>query len=475
MPETGMKYKVCKRKGEKTKKMDDGYTSVSMLLLAGFILLDAVCYGFGAAIQNVNTGNLEKEAEEGNRKAEKLLRIVEHPARIINTIQITSHLVGIVTGAYVLGQFRKQFAGLISQAVTIPGQWASMVSLVVMTLILVMLLISFGIVIPKCFAVRNPEKWCYAMLPWVTGISVIAFPVTSMISGISYVVLKLFGINMYADSENVTEEDIMSMVNEGHEQGVLEADEAEMITNIFELNDKEACDIMTHRTNISALESSMTLEEAVSYILKEGNNSRYPVFTEDIDNIIGILHLRDAVVYAEEEANKSRSLEEIPGLLREAHFTPETRNVDKLFEEMQSRKIHMEIVVDEYGQTAGIVTMEDILEEIVGNIMDEYDVEEEFILAQPDGSYIIDGLTPLDEAAAALDVEFDESDYENYDTMNGLIVSKLHHLPEEGERYEVECSGYLFYVLKVENKVIQSIRAVKLPEKEQEDMNQAED
>ena len=171
--------------------------------------------------------------------------------------------------------------------------------------------------------------------------------------------------------ENVTEEDIKDMVNEGHEQGVLESSEAEMITNIFEFNDKEAGDIMTHRKNIVALDGSMSLREAAHFVLKEAKNSRYPVYGKDLDDIIGTVHMRDVLFHAENLQESRMEIANVPGVLRPAHFIPETRNINSLFKEMQSQKIHMEIVIDEYGQTAGIVTMEDILEEIVGNILDE--------------------------------------------------------------------------------------------------------
>ena len=147
--------------------------------------------------------------------------------------------------------------------------------------------------------------------------------------------------------------------------------------------------------------------------------------------------------------------------MREAHFIPETRNLDTLFKEMQSKKIHLEIVVDEYGQTAGLVTMEDILEEIVGNILDEYDVDEDFIAAQEDGSFVLSGMAPLDEVSGVLGIEFDEEDEELYDTINGFLISKLGRIPDEGENPVVECLGYEFQILKVGNKMIQSVRVVR--------------
>lgn len=266
--------------------------------------------------------------------------------------------------------------------------------------------------------------------------------------------------------ENVTEEDIKTMVHEGHEQGVLETSEAKMISNIFEFDDKQAGDIMTHRKNIVALDGAMTVKDAARFILKEGKNSRFPVYGEDLDDIIGTVHMRDILVHAENEQEAAMELRAVEGVLRAAHFIPETRNINALFKEMQSQKIHMEIVIDEYGQTAGLVTMEDILEEIVGNILDEYDVDEQFIIREEDGSLRMSGMTPLDEAEEELDVEFPEEDLDNYDTINGLLISKLDRIPQEEERPQVCYLGYLFAVETVENKMIRWVRVSRLPEEE---------
>ena len=263
--------------------------------------------------------------------------------------------------------------------------------------------------------------------------------------------------------ESVTEEDIKTMVNEGHEQGVLETSEAEMISNIFEFDEKEAGDIMTHRKNITALDGTMLLKDAAQFVLWEGNNSRFPVFGGDLDDIIGTVHMREVLVHAENPDEAGMELTRVPGLLREAHFIPETRKISSLFKEMQSQKNHMEIVIDEYGQTAGLVTMEDILEEIVGNILDEYDVDEQFIEEAGDG-FLMNGMTPLSDAQKALGVEFPEEDLENYDTVNGLLISRLDRIPTDDEQPEVHYQGYLFSVLKVENKMIRRVRVTRIPE-----------
>lgn len=270
-----------------------------------------------------------------------------------------------------------------------------------------------------------------------------------------------------AHEENVTEEDIMSMVNEGQEQGVLESSEAEMITNIFEFDDKEACDIMTHRKNIVALDGSMTVREAAQFVLKETNNSRFPVYGDDLDDIIGTVHMRDVLIHAENGDEADKPISEVPGILRSACFIPETRNINSLFKEMQSQKIHMEIVIDEYGQTVGIVTMEDILEEIVGNILDEYDIDEQFI-TRSENTWMMNGMTPLEDVQDELKVEFPKEDLDNYDTINGLLISKLDRIPKEGEQPEVRYLGYLFAVTKVANKMIHTVHVTPIPKEELE-------
>lgn len=301
------------------------------------------------------------------------------------------------------------------------------------------------------------------------------FPYLGFILGAAVVIIAVYLFWRYKKSkeENVTEEDIMTMVNEGHEQGVLESSEAEMITNIFEFDDKEACDIMTHRKNIVALDGAMILKDAARFVLRESNNSRFPVYGEDLDDIIGTVHMRDVLVHAEDPSEAQMPLAQVPGILRSAHFIPETRNINSLFKEMQSQKTHMEIVIDEYGQTAGLVTMEDILEEIVGNILDEYDVDEQYIIAS-DHDWMMSGMTPLDDVQDELGIAFPEEDLDNYDTINGLLISKLDRIPKEGEQPEIRYLGYLFAVTKVAGKMIHTVRVTRIPEDELQESEEKE-
>lgn len=444
--------------------MDDGNWPLSILIFLGFILTDGMLYGFGAAIQHLNGGILEKEAGEGNKRAGRLLAVLEQPTEFVSTVQIVTNLIGLISGAVILKHAGAFLSLMIHKTgIRLEEPW-TVLATAVAAVALLSVLISLGIVIPKRLASRKPEKWAYRFLGSARLAVLIFKPFAGLVSGLSWLVLRPMGVELHDKNDNVTEEDIMLMVNEGHEQGVLEADEAEMISNIVELGDKQAGDIMTRRRNVAALPVSMSLGEAVDYILSEGVNSRFPVYGEDIDDIRGILHLRDAMTCAQSPKNREKRLDQVEGLLRTAHFIPETRNINPLFKEMQSQKIHMEIVVDEYGQTAGIVTMEDILEEIVGNILDEYDEDEEMISRREDGSFVFDGLTPLEDVSKELKLAFDGEDSENFDTLNGFLVSRLNRVPKEGETPQVRYGGYLFQIVSVENKVIHSVSVT--PERE---------
>ncbi|MCM1106579.1 MAG: hemolysin family protein [Blautia sp.] len=256
-----------------------------------------------------------------------------------------------------------------------------------------------------------------------------------------------------AGHEAVTEEGIISMVNEGHERGVLQASEAAMIHNIFEFGDKEAKDIMSHRKNVIALDGEMSYHDAIVFI-NDNNKSRYPVYLEDIDHIVGVLHIKDALVYAQSNALFRTSIKDIPHLIREAEFVPETLKINTLFKKMQMDKSHMVIVVDEYGQTSGVVAMEDILEEIVGNIEDEHDEEELLIRRGPEGSFLMDGLADMEDVLETLQLPVAKDDF---DTLNGFLISLLGRVPTDGETETIHAYGYDFTIRRAEDKMIREV------------------
>ena len=250
------------------------------------------------------------------------------------------------------------------------------------------------------------------------------------------------------------EEEIVSMLDEGQDQGIIKESEAEMISNIFDLDETAASEIMTHRKNICAVDSSWTLKETMDFITQE-QYSRFPVFEENIDNIIGILHIKDAIVYYMNPENHDRKIKDIDGIMQKANFIPETSKIDSVFKNMQAGKIHMEIVVDEYGQTSGIIAMEDIIEEIVGNIFDEHDEVEYNIVKVKDNVYNVRGLTPLSELEEELGIVYDD---EENDTLNGYLVSRLDRIPDQDEGTEVADGSIKYRIMSVKDKTIDMVR-----------------
>lgn len=259
-------------------------------------------------------------------------------------------------------------------------------------------------------------------------------------------------------NDDVTEEEIISMVREGHEQGTILASEAEMIHNVFEFDDKEVKDIMTHRKNIVSLDGNMSFIEAIEFIIDTGK-SRFPVYENDVDSIIGVLHIKDAFTFFEKNEVYRSSIKDIDGLIRPVDFIPETVNINDLFKKMQSKKSHLAMVVDEYGQISGLIAMEDILEELVGNIEDEHDEEENYIRKNDDETFIMDGMTEFSDVKEALSLPVDDDAYE---TLNGFIISLSDKIPEEGDKTVITAYGYKFSVMSVEDKVIKQVMIKKL-------------
>ena len=263
-------------------------------------------------------------------------------------------------------------------------------------------------------------------------------------------------------NDDVTEEEIISMVREGHEQGTILASEAELIHNVFEFDDKEVKDIMTHRKNIVSLDGNMSFIDAIEFIIDTGK-SRFPVYENDVDSIIGVLHIKDAFTFFEKNEVYRSRIKDIDGLIRPVDFIPETVNINDLFKKMQSKKSHLAMVVDEYGQISGLIAMEDILEELVGNIEDEHDEEENYIRKNDDETFIMDGMTEFSDVKEALSLPVDDDAYE---TLNGFIISLSDKIPEEGDKTVISAYGYRFSVMSVEDKVIKQVMIKKLAPEE---------
>ncbi|MDO5335983.1 MAG: hemolysin family protein [Eubacteriales bacterium] len=439
--------------------MEDGssiplWGSLVFLIL---LILNGIFYGFAAAVQNLSFTDTEKKAEEGNEKAKKLLKIMENPNRYINCIPMLAVLTGISCGAFFIPALTAELQKYI------PFSWAATMMLI---LIIAMLLTGFGILAFRRVGTYRPEDTAYRFVTVVSKMIWVFVPLNLVITWIAKLTAAVFGVALHKSGAEVTEEEILSVVDEAHEQGVIEENEAEMIQNIITFNETQAQDIMTHRSSIIALERTQTMNEAVNLMLDEGI-SRCPVYGEDLDDIIGVVHFKDMMhIITKNPLMKTKTLDELPELIRTPSFIPETRGIGDIFKSMQAKQIHLALVVDEYGQTAGLVTMEDILEEIVGDILDEYDEEETSIQAQMDDSILIEGLAGLEDVGEELDVDFSDLDFE---TLNGYLTSLLGHIPTDRDVGEkLMARGYSFQILSIDRKTIERVRAEKIKENKEE-------
>lgn len=402
---------------------------IGILLFVVFLFMDVILYAFKAASENVNENDVEG---------------IDKFSRFTDTLDIIVFGTNLISGAYILTVIRR----VVMAEMKNNSIWIT----VLVGLSMFFIIVIFGVLIPKKCGKLKPDKTLRRLKGIAKGIMIIMYPITFACSVVANVVLRIFGVNPDADVDNVTEEEIITMVNEGQEQGVLEASEAEMITNIFELGDKVAGDVMSHRSAIEAVDCNITLEEFVQS-QKNGKYSRFPVYDKEVDNVVGTIHIRDALVMYGNMSNRKKSLTKLKGLVREAYLVPESININELLKDMQAEKVHMGIVVDEYGQVAGIVSMEDIIEEIVGNILDEYDEETEIETFEND-TYVVDGLIKLEELEDMIGVKLE---CEEFDTLNGFLISKLNRIPCEDETEEVSEGGYHFKILEVSQNVVRKV------------------
>lgn len=305
----------------------------------------------------------------------------------------------------------------------------------------------------------SPDRAYRITRPVFLLVRVIFLPITFIFERIAAAFARLFGAKDPLSFNDVTEEDIISMVNEGHEKGVLMTQEANMINNIFEFDDKDAKDIMIHRSDVVAIDGNESFKDALN-LFRENTYSRLPVYLDDLDNIIGTVHMREVLEFSLEKTNYPKKIRDLDGIMRTPVVVPETQGINKLFNQMQHTKSHLAIVKDEYGQTSGIVSMEDILEEIVGNIFDEHDEEQQDIIDRGEGVLIMFGRTELSEVAECLSIEFNTEEIE---TLNGFLIHSIGRIPREHETFSVEYAGYRFSVLDVNENIIQGVKVTGIP------------
>ena len=441
----------------------DGLPIRGVMWLVGLVILNAIVEAMVTAFESVSESAVEKRLEEGEKKAKLVQRLLDHHRRYITVTDFLRLVAvsGIALTYYVY--FLPYFKELLQASLgTSARAFLVAALLVLITVLAIMLVDLFAIKLPKKLAFRHAEKYSFAFAKLLNFFVVLLGPAAWLIETITIGILRIFHIKASELEEVVTEEELISTVEEAAESGVLEADEVEMIQNIFEFDDKEIKDIMTHRTNMVAVDADWSLEEAMKFMLNE-IYSRFPVYEDSVENIVGIVHLKDALkVYMSGNAGKMKQ-RKVRSITRKPFFVPDTQGIDVLLENMQKKKFHMAFAIDEYGQTAGLVTLEDILEEIVGDIQDEYDLQDEDTVSEAENVYLVKGITTLADLSEDMGHEITSDDFE---TLNGLIVSALGHIPSEGEQFSMTYQGCQIDIVEVKNKMITQARVTVLPEEE---------
>ena len=425
-----------------------------LLSIPILIILTAINAFFAAAeiaVISLSETKLKKQAEEGDRKAKKLLTLMQAPDSFLSAIQIAITLAGFLNAAFAADSFADPLVEWLVENLhftALPVGVLNTLMVVAVTIVLSYFTLVLGELVPKRVAMKKTEGVARATVGVVWAVATVFRPVIWLLSKSTNGVLRLMHIDPKADEEEVSEDEIRMMVDLGEERGSIEPAERQLIDNIFEFNNITAEDVMIHRTDMVMVWVEDTPEEIIRTI-RESGISRFPVYEEDADDIVGILNTRDYLLNA--QLAKPRSLRE---LLRPAYFVPESVRTDVLFRDMQSKKVHLAIVVDEYGGTSGLVTMEDLLEEIVGNIYDEFDPQEEKDIEQVDENlWRVSGSCELDQVSETLGVEFPE-DVES-DTLGGLVFAQLSAIPQDGSQIEVDTCGLHIKVLELTDRRVE--------------------
>lgn len=430
--------------------MDNGPSSIllEVLFIMVLVLINAFFAASEMAIVSLNRNKINCLAEEGNVKAKYLLKFLNEPSKFLATIQVGITFAGFLASASAATNISKHLSSALNKF-SIPG--SDEISVVVITVLLSYVTLVFGELFPKRIALQKSEQIAMFAIRPILFISKITSPFVKMLTASTNILVKIFGMNLDNLEEKVSEEEIRSMIKVGEENGVINEIEKDMIDSIFKFDDTLAKEIMTPRINVFALELDTPIDELLNQIAEE-QYSRIPVYENDIDNIIGVLYMKDLFIQLK---NKDIDNINIKTLLRPAYFVPETKNIDALFRELQSTNNHMAILIDEYGGFSGIVTIEDLIEEIMGNIFDEYDENTDYIKKIDSNTYLINGLIPIDEVNESLNLNLPSDDI---DTIGGFVVTLLGTIPKDDDDSTVEYDNLKFKIEKVNEKRIEELK-----------------
>ena len=425
---------------------------VQILVLVILIGLNAFFAASEIAFISLNDAKIEKQAKEGNKKAKQIEKMLESPSKFLATIQIGITFAGFLSSAFASDTFAYKLAPILNNTIPLGvGVWQN-ISIVIITILLSIFTLIFGELVPKRLAMKNYEKIAFGTIGIIRAISIITSPFVKFLTVSTNAISKLFGVSEN-EEEIVTEEEIKMMVDQGEEDGTIQEDEKELINNVFEFNDITVSEIMTHRTDIFAVDINTSAGELLEEIIRDDcKHSRIPVYDETIDEIKGVLYVKDII------KNINKKTFKIKNIMKEAYFVSQNKLINELFKELQRNKKQIAIIVDEYGGTAGLITMEDILEEIVGDIYDEYDEIEEEYEKIDDKTFIISGSMPIYDVNKLLEAHIPEGDY---DTLSGYLQEELGRIPTEEENPTIETDELTFKIEECEDKRILKVKVCK--------------
>jgi putative hemolysin len=401
-------------------------------IIVMLILLNGIFSATEMALVTMRKSRLDQMVDDGRGGARRILRLKQDPGRFLAVIQIGITFIGFLAAAFAGVSLS---AGLKTTLEGIPvlATYAGAIALFTVTGILTIFTIIFGELVPKQIGLAHSERVAFLFGPFVDVLGRVFRPLVAFLTGVTRLVSGLFGAHV-TDTERISAEEIRLIIEQGGEQGVLEAEEEQMIHAVIELGDQRIHEVMVPRIAMVSLAASASMEQAIDTVIEEGH-SRVPVYEETIDEIIGILYAKDLLPFLKSDADVRPSLR---SLLRTPVFVPESMSVDDLLHEFQRRKVHIAIVLDEYGGTAGLVTIEDLLEEIVGEIQDEYDEEEPMIVRLSDDEARVDGRADVDDLSELFDVSLSLEDEDEYDTVGGLVYHRIGGVPKPGDQVKVD-------------------------------------
>jgi putative hemolysin len=408
-------------------------TILQLVVIVLLTLFEAVFVAAEIALVTIRRTRIDQLSEEGNRNARRVKQLISQPGRFLAVTQIGLTFLGFLASAYaavnLTTSLEKAFEGT---GLPILSTSAAPLALIIVTLVLSLFTIVFGELVPKSLALAHTEAFALRLSGFIAVLLRVLGPLVAVLTAITTNVARMLGAGNQAQGVMSTQE-LSILVERGGEQGILEAEEEQMIQAVIELGDQRVHEVMVPRIAMVTLPASGTMEEAIDTVIEEGH-SRIPVYEETIDEIIGILYAKDLLPFLKGSASERPALRSI---LRTPVFVPESMSVDDLLHEFQRRKVHLAIVLDEYGGTAGLVTIEDLLEEIVGEIQDEYDEEEPLIVRISDDEARIDGRADVDDLAELFDTNLGLEDADQYDTVGGLIYHRIGGVPKPGDQVVV--------------------------------------